>query len=98
MLAGQRAFELGEDFVQRDRGEEAEAAEVYRKQRDLAAADGARRGEQRPVATQHDHQIAAFRNVGPWIRLATRAYADVSRSQRVRMPRAPSQSISLGTR
>ena len=44
----------------RDGGEEAEAAQVDGEQRDLAPPDGARGGEQRAVAAQHDDQIAAL--------------------------------------
>ena len=60
MLAAQGALEFGIQLVDRDRGEKAEAAEIHREQRNLAAADGARRGEQRAVAAQHDDQVAAF--------------------------------------
>ena len=63
MLAAQRALQFGVEFVDRDRGEEAEAAQIHREQRDLAPPDGARRGEQRAVAAQHDHQVAAFRHL-----------------------------------
>ena len=58
-----------------------EAAEVHGKQRDLAPADGARGGEQRAVAAQHDDQVAALRHVFARQAVAAPAYAAVSSSQ-----------------
>src|SRR5207245_2407559 len=40
-------------------------------QRNFAAADGAGGGEQRSVAAEHDHQVAAFRNFLARMRLAS---------------------------
>ena len=60
VLAAQGALQFGIQLVDGDGGEKAEAAEVHREQRDLAPSDGARGGEQRAVAAQHDHQVAAL--------------------------------------
>jgi hypothetical protein len=65
VLAAQRAFQFGKQFVHADGGQEAETAQIHRKQRDLAPADGAHGGEQGAVAAQHDHQVTAFGHVGP---------------------------------
>ena len=63
MLAAEGALQFGEKFVHADGGEKAQAAEIDGEQRNLAAADGARGGEQRAIAAQHDDQIAAFGHV-----------------------------------
>jgi hypothetical protein len=60
MLAAEGALQFGIQFVDGDGGEETEAAQIHGEQGDLAVADGAGGGEQRAVAAQHDHQIAAF--------------------------------------
>ena len=63
VLAAQGALQFGKQLVDGDGGQESEAAQIDGEQRDLAAADGARGGEQRAVAAQHDHQVAAFGHV-----------------------------------
>ena len=55
-----RALQLRIKLIESDGGQEAQAAQVHGKDRDLAAGHRARRGEQRSVAAQHDHQLRAL--------------------------------------
>ena len=63
VFAFECALELGVEFFDRDRGQEAEPAKVDGKQWDVAAGDGAGGGKQRSVAAQHDDQVAAVGHV-----------------------------------
>ena len=64
MFAAEGALQFRVNIVDGDGGEKSQAAQIDGKQRDLALADGARGREQRAVAAQHDHQVAAFGHIG----------------------------------
>ena len=63
VIAGQGAFELGEEILRRDGSQEAETAQIDGEQRDGAIADGSCRGEQGSVSAEDDCEIAALGNV-----------------------------------
>ena len=62
LLAAKGPLQLRIKLIQRDGGQESQAAQIHRKDRNHAAGHGARRRQQRAVASQHDHQLRAFRH------------------------------------
>src|SRR5262249_55535519 len=62
--AGEHAFQLRVDRLDGNGREETQAAEIHGEERDVAAADGAGRGEQGDVTAEHDEQLRAFGNLG----------------------------------
>ena len=63
LLAAESALQLRIELIERDGGQESQAAQIHRKDRDLAAGHRARRRQQRSVAAQYDHQLRALRHL-----------------------------------
>ena len=63
MRTGQSALQLREKTVLRNGSQETQPAQIYREQRNGTTSHGSCSRKQRAVATQHNRQLAAFRNV-----------------------------------
>src|SRR5581483_2306271 len=63
--APEGSHQLRVEFVHRNCCQETESSQIYWKQRDLPPANRAGSGEQSAIAAQHDHQVAAFRDLAP---------------------------------